>query len=127
MGDHNDFPAFVLGFIIGGLTGAFVSLLLAPKSGEETRAYLKDKAIELNDKASEFAEKTYSQAEDAAIEARAKADQFTKMAKEKADDLQQRGQVLLEEQKSKIANKIDAARQSAKPQDTGEEPKPAEA
>ena len=38
MSDRDEFGAFLVGFIVGGLTGAVVSLLFAPQSGEETRA-----------------------------------------------------------------------------------------
>ncbi len=34
MSDRDEFGAFLLGFIVGGLTGAVASLLLAPQSGE---------------------------------------------------------------------------------------------
>jgi len=53
MSEQNNFGSFFAGFIVGGLTGAIVSLLFAPQSGEETRAIIKDKAIELSEKASE--------------------------------------------------------------------------
>ena len=52
MSDRDEFGAFLVGFIVGGLTGAVVALLFAPQSGEETRALIKDKSIELRDKAS---------------------------------------------------------------------------
>ena len=36
MSDNNDeFGAFLVGFIVGGLSGAVVALLFAPQSGEE--------------------------------------------------------------------------------------------
>ena len=41
------FGAFLVGFVVGGLVGAAVALLYAPQSGMETRAYIKDKSIEL--------------------------------------------------------------------------------
>ncbi len=56
MSDHDDFGAFLIGFIVGGVAGAVAALLLAPQSGEETRALIKDKSIELRDKAAEQAE-----------------------------------------------------------------------
>ncbi len=49
--DRDEFGAFLVGFIVGGLTGAVVSLLFAPQSGEETRALIRDKSIEIRDKA----------------------------------------------------------------------------
>ena len=47
--DSDEFGAFLVGFIVGGLAGAVVSLLFAPQSGEETRALLREKSIELRD------------------------------------------------------------------------------
>ena len=96
MAERDDFGAFLIGFIIGGLTGAAVSLLLAPQSGEETRALIKEKAIELQDRATETAEETYSRLEAAAAEARQRADELSQMAKTRFEELQRRGQVVLE-------------------------------
>ena len=57
MSDSNaDYGAFVAGFLIGGLVGAATALLMAPQSGEETRAYIRDRSIELRDKAYETAD-----------------------------------------------------------------------
>jgi gas vesicle protein len=126
MTERDDFSAFLIGFLIGGLTGAAVSLLFAPQSGEETRAIIREKAIELGDKASETAEDAYARAEAAATEARAKADELAKLAKARAEDLQRRGQVIIEEQRSRITNAIDTARRSGKPEE-GSESTPTEA
>jgi gas vesicle protein len=46
------FLGFLIGFIVGGLVGAMVALLYAPQSGEETRATIREKSIELKDQAS---------------------------------------------------------------------------
>lgn len=46
----SDFGAFLAGFVLGGLAGAFTALLLAPQSGEETRTQIRDKSIELKEK-----------------------------------------------------------------------------
>ncbi len=70
MSDRDEFGAFLIGFVVGGLTGAVVSLLFAPQSGEETRTYLKEKSIELRDKAAEQAEMVVSKAEKLAEEAK---------------------------------------------------------
>jgi gas vesicle protein len=56
MADNSgDLGSFLAGFVIGGLIGAGVALLMAPQSGEETRALIADKGIELRDLASETA------------------------------------------------------------------------
>ena len=56
MSDRDEFGAFLVGFIVGGLSGAVVALLFAPQSGEETRMLIKDKSIELRDKAQQTAD-----------------------------------------------------------------------
>ena len=40
---------FFAGLVIGGLVGAALALLLAPQSGEETRAQIRDKSLEYKD------------------------------------------------------------------------------
>ncbi|NJN95827.1 MAG: YtxH domain-containing protein [Anaerolineales bacterium] len=44
---------FFAGLVIGGLVGAALALLMAPQSGEETRAQLRDKSLEFKDRAEE--------------------------------------------------------------------------
>ena len=71
--DYEDFGTFLAGFVIGSLVGAAAALLLAPQSGEQTRTMIRDKSIELKDRAGES-----------------------------AADLQHRGQLVLEEQKARF-------------------------
>ncbi len=85
--DSDEFGSFLVGFIVGGLTGAVVSLLFAPQSGEETRALIRDKSIELRDRAADSAEEGLARAEAAAAEARARADELAKIARQRAEDL----------------------------------------
>jgi len=109
----NEFGAYFVGFLIGGLAGAAAALLLAPQTGEETRTYIRNKSIELKDKAvmtadeaREYAEKAMgearSRAEVAIDETRAWADELSKMTQDLATDIQKRGSVILEEQKTKF-------------------------
>jgi gas vesicle protein len=57
MADNSgDLGSFLAGFVIGGLIGAGVALLMAPQSGEETRALIGEKSIELRDRAYDTAE-----------------------------------------------------------------------
>jgi gas vesicle protein len=49
----NEGAAFFAGLVIGGLVGAALALLLAPQSGEETRAQIRDKSLEYKDLAQE--------------------------------------------------------------------------
>lgn len=106
MSEKNDFGAFLVGFLIGGLTGAAVSLLFAPQSGEETRALIRDKAIELRDRAAETVEEARMRAEEAWTEAKKKTDEWSKLAKERTDELLQKGEKAIDEGREKLAESI---------------------
>ena len=86
MSDRDEFGAFLVGFLVGGLSGAVVALLFAPQSGEETRAMIKDKSIELRDKAQQSAEEALARAEAAAAEARARADELARLPGHRSGD-----------------------------------------
>jgi gas vesicle protein len=110
----NDFGAFISGFVIGGLVGAAVALLLAPQSGEETRTKIRQRGIELRD-----------QVEETAAEARARAEQLAQEARIRAEDLQKRGQAVYDEQRSKLEKAIEAGKKAAQRKRSeieGEEP-----
>ena len=102
MADRDEFGAFLIGFVIGGLTGAVVSLLFAPQSGEETRVYIKERAIELGDQATETAQTVSKEVEVRAGEYRTKAEELAAKARASVDDLSKKGTAVFEEQKSKI-------------------------
>lgn len=63
MADRDEFGAFLVGFLVGALSGAVVALLFAPQSGEETRAMIGERSIELRDRAVESGKQAYAQAE----------------------------------------------------------------
>ncbi|HEY9529587.1 MAG TPA: YtxH domain-containing protein [Anaerolineales bacterium] len=106
MSERDEFGAFLVGFIVGGLSGAVVALLFAPQSGEETRALIKDKSIELRDKAQISAEEAIARAEAAAAEARARADDLARQLRERGqvvvDDVRERGKTAVDAVRSKI-------------------------
>jgi gas vesicle protein len=87
MSERDEFGAFLVGFVVGGLTGAVVALLFAPQSGEETRALIKDKSIELRDKAQVTAEEALARAEKLAADARTRAEELTREARARAEEL----------------------------------------
>ena len=47
--DGGDFGSFLAGFVIGGLVGGAVALVLAPRSGAETRSQITGRGRELVD------------------------------------------------------------------------------
>ena len=54
MDDMKAFAGFLVGFILGGLIGVAMGILMAPQAGEETRALLKEKGIELKTRAEDL-------------------------------------------------------------------------
>jgi gas vesicle protein len=69
---------FLVGLLLGALSGAVAALLLAPQSGAETRTMIKDKSIELRDKAQQTAE-----------QARARTDEAVRQLKEQGQSAMQ--------------------------------------
>ena len=118
MSERDEFGAFLVGFIVGGLTGAVVALLFAPQSGEETRALIKDKSIELRDKAQVTAEEALARAEELAADARHRADELTKEARaratELANEVRTRGSELASEVRTRGKEAIEAVRKPKK-------------
>lgn len=113
MSDRDDFGAFLVGFLVGGISGAVTALLLAPQSGEETRTMIKDRTIELRDKASMTVEETMARAEEAAQEAVKQAETLLEEAKKRANELAEKGQVVLDEGKEKISKTAKTATKKA--------------
>ena len=87
MSNRDDFGTFVIGLVVGGITGAMLALLFAPQSGEETRTVIKEKAIELKDKTSETVGEAYAKAEAAANDAVKHAEALLQEAKARAASL----------------------------------------
>jgi gas vesicle protein len=100
MSDRDEFGAFLMGFIIGGLVGAVTALLFAPKSGEETRALIKDNSIELRQRMQTTAEEAIARAEAAAAAARARADEI-------ARQLREREQEVVEDVRERVKNQVE--------------------
>ena len=83
----NDLGTFFVGFVIGGLVGAAVALLMAPQSGEETRVLIKDRSIELKDRAVETGQDARLRAERAVEDARIRADAALVDLRARTDEL----------------------------------------
>ena len=90
---------FFTGFFIGALVGGAAALLLAPQSGEETRTQIREKTIELRERAEatygEALEKLESTAEEIrkrTVEISAKVDEAIAQGKEELARIGKRGQ-----------------------------------
>ena len=106
---------FIGGLIVGGLVGAVIGILYAPKSGKETREEIGRKTDDLLSKAKEefdYAVLKSRKAYEAAVE-RLKALEETAKGKveeagEKVDELAGRGKETLQEGKSRIKKAVEA-------------------
>jgi gas vesicle protein len=80
---------FLAGFLVGALVGAATALLFAPMSGEETRVMIREKGVELGQRADEMS-----------IEARKRAEELQIQARERAEAMQERVKVAVDEGKA---------------------------
>ena len=87
---HNARPVKPIlgGFLVGSVIGVATALLFAPRSGQETRAEIRDRAVDLRDRTTETVKGTVEQARTKAYEIK---DTVTDTVREKADELKQRG------------------------------------
>jgi gas vesicle protein len=115
MSEHKDgFGAFLSGFFIGGLVGSITALLLAPQSGEETRDVIKTKGIELRDRAKASADEVRAQMERIAQDAQKLADELSVQAQKTSHELQEKGRVIIEEQKARLDQAKEAGQEASK-------------
>ena len=91
------------GLLIGGLIGAATALLMAPRSGEETRAEIRNKAMEYRDRTRDVVNETVSQA-------KSKADEIKGGVVEKAEDLKRRGKQTAAQQLDNVAQAAEAGK-----------------
>ncbi len=80
----------LLSFLLGGMVGAGLALLLAPQSGQETRRKIRELADEAKEKASEYAGS----------------------AKERVKSTLEKGKEFFEEKKSAISSAIEAGKEA---------------
>lgn len=79
---------FLAGFLVGGAIGAIAGILLAPKSGEETRALIAETAKDVT-----------KRAEDTVKEIQEKADDVVSEMQKKGDELKEKLQNMINQQK----------------------------
>ena len=79
---------FLAGVVVGALVGAAAALLFAPRSGEETRALIREKGIEIQERADE-----------ASVEARKRAEELSAQTRQTAAEWQAKVMQAVEEGK----------------------------
>lgn len=89
------------GILVGGIIGATAMLFLAPRSGEEMRSEVLDKAVDLRDRTTETVKDKVSQAVSKAGHLRGKA-----------QDMKHVGQDLLVEKLERAMEAVEAAKKA---------------
>jgi gas vesicle protein len=112
--DHNARTAagFLAGLLIGGLAGAVTTLLLAPQSGERTRAQIQRQGIALRTQATEAIEGTMDEARDTGRRLSQDVHKQAAKIQKQAEKIQQAGQDLLDEQKERWSPVVDASQKA---------------
>lgn len=91
------------GIVVGGLIGATAMLFLAPRSGEEMRAEVRDKAIDLKDRTTETVKDRVSQVV-------SKASHLRGDVRERSEELKHRGQDVLIEKLDRVSEAVEAVK-----------------
>lgn len=97
-------------FMLGGMIGATIGLLYAPKSGEETRQFLKDESDEMLDKAMTSAREVQNTARSTIQDAQTRLETFNQETKERLAKLQEIAKSTMEEQKESLEKGYSEAR-----------------
>jgi gas vesicle protein len=102
---------FVAGLVVGGLIGAVIGILYAPKSGKETREEIGQKADELLSKAKEeygHAVEKSREAYEATVERLKELEETAKEKVEEVGELAGRGKETLQDGKNRLKKAIEA-------------------
>lgn len=92
------------GFLVGSVIGVAAALLFAPRAGEETRAEIRGRAIDLRDRTTETVKDTVSQV-------RSRANEVKENAREKAEELKQRGKHAVTRRLDDVAETVKAGKE----------------
>ena len=95
--------SFLSGFLIGGLMGAATAILMAPQSGEETRAMMHDKGIEVRDKGIELKDKAVATAD----ETRAQAEELARTVQERTEEIARQGRGRIQEERERLKSTVE--------------------
>ena len=90
MADKSYGMDFFAGFVVGALVGAAAAVLFAPQSGEETRALIRERGIELQERSAEMSAEARKRAKEYETQAKDKAAHLSAQTKERASGWQGR-------------------------------------
>lgn len=94
------------GFLVGSAIGVAAALLFAPRSGEETRIELREKAIDLRDRTTDTVKDTVSQT-------KSRMYGLKDTVQEKAQELKERGKHMMNREGDHVAAAAESGRRAA--------------
>ena len=103
---HRSNPAKPIlgGFLVGSVIGVATALLFAPRSGEQTRAEIRGRAVEIRDRTTETVKDTVAQA-------KTKAYGLKDTVVEKAEEMKNRGKHAVSRKLDDVSQTIDNEKQ----------------
>jgi gas vesicle protein len=104
---------FIAGFLVGALVGAAAALLLAPQSGEQTRTLIRERGIELGQRADEIQAEARRRAEEIQAEARRRAEEIQAEALERAKKVQTRAKERAEKLQDTVKQAVEEGKAAA--------------
>ena len=115
MSDNNSGSEFFKGFLFGGIAGAVIALLYAPKSGKEVRDDIRKISADLTDDAQVTLKSAQQKAETLFEETKKQLEELRKEAesalgdvKMKAADGVEKGKTTVKNEKRRLSDAIDA-------------------
>lgn len=106
MDENKTAKGLILGFVTGGIVGAAIALLYAPKSGRELRSDIRIKKDELLDDTSEYLQIAKTKASDMINEGKRKSEELISDARKKANSLIGDANTILNDAKEKATNTL---------------------
>ena len=110
--ESNISKGLLIGFLTGGIVGAAVALLYAPKSGKELRSDIKGKADDLLDEAEKYLDVAKEKATHIYNDGKKKSDLLISEAKVKADELIKDAEKVFTEAKEKAGQAISTGKET---------------
>jgi gas vesicle protein len=112
MSEKNGGSNRMTAFLLGGLIGAAVGVLYAPRSGDKTRQLLMETSEEIKDKALNSIQEVRASAMTALEEAEQRLGTFSEESKVRLDKLQKIGKSTLQEQKESLKAGLEEAKKT---------------
>ena len=102
--------SWLLSFILGGLVGAGIALLMAPKAGKETREQVKGLAVDAREKAGEY----YEQAREKVQTAVEKGKEVVEAKKAELEAAVEKGKEVVEAKKAELEAAVEKGVEKAR-------------